>query len=150
MTVTGQNDTVTDPAHAYQITLNPTSSPDGNYNAKDAGTVNVVNVDNEPEVTITATTPTAAEPSTNGVFTVTRTGSTVGSLVVNYTVGGTATAGSDYTTLTGTVTIPNGSATATITVAVIDDPIADPGETVIVTLTPNAPVYTVKNPIRRR
>ena len=76
----------------------------------------------------------------------TRTGNTLANLTVNYTVGGTATAGSDYTTLSGSVIIPIGSATATITVAAIDDQIADPGETVIVTLTPNAPTYTVKIP----
>ena len=65
VTVTGQNDILTDPAHAYQITLNPTSSSDGNYSAKNAGTVNVVNVDNEPEVIISATTrrPTKAAPT---------------------------------------------------------------------------------------
>jgi uncharacterized repeat protein (TIGR01451 family) len=52
-------------------------------------------------------------------------------------VAGTATPGAanDYTTLTGTVTIPAGSTTATIDVAVLDDPIVEGTETVIVQLT---------------
>src|SRR5204863_14943 len=82
----------------------------------------------------TVTTPNASEPSTNGVFTVTRTGNTVAPLTVNYTVTGTATAGSDYTALSGSVTIPGGQASATITVAVLDDFVAEGPETVIVTL----------------
>jgi hypothetical protein len=96
-------------------------------------------------VTIAATTP-ASEPNVNGVFTVTRTGDIGAALTVNYTVGGTAAAGSDYVALSGSVTIPAGSATGTITVPVLDDDLAEGPETVIVTLTPNVPVYTVKNP----
>ena len=150
VTVTGQNDTVTDGAVGYQINLGPAGSTDPVYNGKLIAPVLLTNTDNEPEVTITATTPAASEPSTNGVFTVTRTGSTAGSLVVNYTVGGTANAGADYTALSGSVTIPNGASSAIITVAVIDYALAEGPETVIVTLTPNAPVYTVKSPTRRR
>ncbi len=47
----------------------------------------------------------------------------------------TATAGSDYTTLTGSVTINAGETFADITVAVLNDAIAEGTETVIVTLT---------------
>src|SRR6185295_7746495 len=102
--------------------------------------------DNEPEVRITATTPNAAEPNVNGVFTVTRTGNTNVALTVNYTVGGTATPGSDYTALSGSVTIPNNQSSATITVPVLDDALIESPETVIVTLTPGAPTYTVMSP----
>src|SRR5204862_2772236 len=104
---------------------------DSNYRAKSVPSVAVINDDNEPEVSIAATTPAASEPSTNGVFTVTRTGNTTGSLVVNYVVTGTATAGSDYTALSGTVTIPIGQASATITVPVLDDALVEGSETVI-------------------
>jgi hypothetical protein len=105
----------------------------------------VINDDNEPEVTIVATT-SGSEPGTNGVFTVSRTGATTAALTVNYTVAGTATAGGDYTALSGQVTIPIGASSAPITVPVLDDPIVEVPETVIVTLTPNLGVYTVSSP----
>ena len=47
-------------------------------------------------VTVAATNASASESSDPGTFTFTRTGSTGSSLVVNYTVNGTATSGTDY------------------------------------------------------
>ncbi len=47
---------------------------------------------------------------------------------------GTATAGSDYISLSGTVTIAAGSTTADIDVAVLDDVLVEGTETVVVTL----------------
>lgn len=95
--------------------------------------------DDEPIVTITAPDAAAGEVATGaanpGQFRVTRTGSTAEALVVNYTVSGTATSGSDYAdTLTGTVTIPAGATFAVFNVTVIDDALAETPETVIVTL----------------
>ena len=55
--------------------------------------------------------------------------------MVTYTVAGTATAGTDYTALTGTVTIPAGSLSAVIDVSVLDDALVEDSETVTVTLT---------------
>jgi len=54
---------------------------------------------------------------------------------VSYTVGGTASAGSDYSTLSGSVTVTAGNTTAVIPVAVQDDSIVEGTETVSVTLT---------------
>src|SRR5260370_25022199 len=48
--------------------------------------------------------------------------------------GRTATAGSDYTALSGTVTIAAGSTTADIDVAVLDDVMVEVTQTVVVTL----------------
>ncbi len=97
------------------------------------------NYDLRPTVTITATDNTATEnPLTTGYFTVTRTGSTTSALTVNYNVSGTATAGSDYNALSGSVTIPAGSTSATITVTPINDAAVESDETVIVTLTTNS------------
>ncbi|MEI8198161.1 MAG: LamG-like jellyroll fold domain-containing protein, partial [Phycisphaerae bacterium] len=101
---------------------------------------------------IAATTPAASETGpTNGVFTVTRQG-TSGNLTVNYAVAGSATNGVDYTTLTGTVTIPDGSSSATITVAPVNDTLVELTENVILSLSvgtgyvvgsPNAAVVTI-------
>jgi putative intracellular protease/amidase len=56
---------------------------------------------------------------------------------VNYTVGGTATDGSDCTALTGSITIPAGQASANVTVTPIDDTATENDETVTLTITPN-------------
>jgi hypothetical protein len=45
--------------------------------------------------------------------------------------GGTATAGSDYTLVSGTVTIPAGSVSGSYTINVINDALVEPSETVI-------------------
>ena len=100
----------------------------------------------KPSVTINATTPTATEAGpTNGMFTVARSGATAAALMVNYTVSGTATSGSDYAALSGTVTIPVGAASATITVAPVNDTLVEANETVIATLSASA-AYTVGSP----
>ena len=88
-----------------------------------------------PAVTITATDASAAEAAGNpGQFTVSRGTSGSTALAVNLTVGGTATNGTDYTTIPVTVTIPAGSVTATIAVTPVDDSAVEPSETVIVTV----------------
>jgi len=74
------------------------------------------------------------EDATAGEFTVYRTGNTASALTVDYTVSGDATSGTDYTALSGSVTIPGGDASATITVTPINDSTADDGEQVIVSI----------------
>ena len=83
-----------------------------------------------PEVTVTATDPDASEAGGTGAFTFSRTGDTAASLSVTYAVGGTATNGTDYALLSGTVTIPAGAATAVVALAPINDTIVEPAETV--------------------
>ncbi len=91
-----------------------------------------------PTVTIATTDSSAAEANREtGTFTVTRTGSTAAALTVNYTLSGTATNGSDYDSLTGSITIPAGQASATIVVRPTDDTAVDANESVIVTLAAN-------------
>ena len=56
-------------------------------------------------------------------------------VTVPYAVsGGSASNGSDYTLPAGTLTIPAGSLTGTITVALVDDALVEADETVVVTL----------------
>ena len=96
--------------------------------------------------TLDASLPTGIAPKFTWVgFTVTRTGSTAASLNVFYSVGGTAANGTDYTALPGSVTIPAGMSSATITVSVIDDTLVEGPETVIVTLIATAD-YLVGTP----
>ena len=94
-----------------------------------------------PTVTIAATTADAAEEGTvAGQFTVTLSETApVGGLTVAYSVAGTAAIdGSDYTALSGTVTIAEGATTATIDVTPVDDSAVEAAETVIVTLNADA------------
>ena len=97
-------------------------------------------------VIIVATDTTAAETGGNtGTFTITR-NDTTSAATVAYTVGGTATAGSDYTTLGGSVSFTAGQATATMNVLPLDDILYErTPETVIVTLA-QGPNYTLGYP----
>ena len=66
-------------------------------------------------------------------------------VTLRYAVGGTATAGSDYAGLSGTIPVSPGDTTATLAVSITDDGDAEPAETVILTLTADA-AYTVGTP----
>ena len=86
-------------------------------------------------------TANAAEPSTNGQFRITARGAGTGSVVVNYTISGTATSGTDFTALSGTTTLTlnNGLAvTSNISVVPLADTAAEEWETIILTITPSA------------
>ena len=107
-------------------------------------------LDNDSYIaTITATDDVAAEsPLNSGTFTVgLNTTNTTGSpMVINYTVGGTATPDSDYISLGSTISIGDGQESASITVTPINDSEVEAGlETVIVTLTTGSG-YTVGAP----
>ena len=110
---------------------------DGRLNAFRA----LTNVAPRPIVTVVATDASAAEAVTGsdpGTFTVTRTGPTTVDLTVNFTVTGTATNGADYIAIPGSVTIPAGETSVTVTVSPIDDLLAEASETVVLTLAANA------------
>ena len=70
-------------------------------------------------------------------------GATTAALTVNYTVGGTATAGSDYAAWPERRA--GGAAAATMTVTPVNDTAVEPDETVVVTLSASA-AYTVGAP----
>ena len=97
--------------------------------------------------TINATDPSASEnPLDSGSFTVSLNAVNNGDpLTVNYIVGGTATPGADYTAFSGTVIIPNGQQSASLTVTPVDDAEEEPVETVILTLS-SGTGYTVGEP----
>jgi hypothetical protein len=82
-------------------------------------------------------TADAAEPGTNGTFRISLPAGYTASAPVtaNYNITGTATAGADYTALSGTVIIPAGQNSVAVPVSVTDDQIIENTETVIMTLT---------------
>jgi hypothetical protein len=90
-----------------------------------------------PTVSVAATDATATEGAAGDglTFTFTRTGDLSQALTVDYTLGGTATAGVDYTApATQQITFAAGSATATLNIAVLDDATVESAETVVVTV----------------
>jgi alpha-tubulin suppressor-like RCC1 family protein len=89
-----------------------------------------------PIFTIAATTH-AAEPSTNGSFTLTRTGNLADAVEVFLSLSGNATSGVDFA-IPASVTIPAGDASASFPVTVIDDSALEGLEGVIITLTADA------------
>ncbi len=99
-----------------------------------------------PVVTVIATDSSASEAGPDaGTFTVSRSGSTAQALTVYYTRTGTAQNGVDYQTLPGSVTIPTGASSTTVTVTPIDDNQLEGDETVVVTLS-SSTGYTVGSP----
>jgi glucose/arabinose dehydrogenase len=95
-----------------------------------------------PTVTLAVAPSSALEDgATNIVYTFTRTGATDAALTVNYTIGGTATNGTDYATIGTSVVIPIGSATATVTINPTTDATIEGDETVSLTLASGS--YTI-------
>ncbi len=100
-----------------------------------------------PMVEVVASDAAAGEfgPNTARFSIVCVSGTNASPLTVNYTVGGTAVAGVDYTALSGSATIPAGAASATnILVVPLGDNLYANTETVTLTLTPSAN-YTLTN-----
>ncbi|MCB0466363.1 MAG: discoidin domain-containing protein, partial [Aequorivita sp.] len=102
----------------------------------------------DPQVTIEASDASASEnPLDTGTFTVSldAVNNNSGPLTVNYTIGGTASSGSDYNPLSGTVIIPVGQQTGFITVTPVNDLEIEPIETVALTLSSGSG-YTIGSP----
>jgi|GEM_PF-6509184 len=97
------------------------------------GDGSIVNTTAAPVVSIVSTTQ-ASEPNTNGLFTLNLTNPISTPTTVFYTVGGTASNGVDYQTITTSVVIPANTTSITIPVVVIDDTYVEPTESVIITL----------------
>lgn len=130
-------------------TVIATLSPNAVYAIGPGNTATITIGDNDapvPTVSVSATDAVASEPGTDtGKFTFTRTGLTTSPLIVFYSISGTATAGLDYTALSGSLTIPVGAATQVLNVLPIDDTLAELSETVVVTLKTDA-TYAVGSP----
>ncbi len=87
-------------------------------------------------VSVEATDAQASETGDAGLLTFTRTGSTAAALTVFYVVSGTATAGVDYVSPGLQVTIPAGSASATVAIQPLTDFLKESLETVQVNVAP--------------
>ncbi len=107
------------------------------YTLGASSTATVTIADDEQAVSLAVANDAAREGTADiGSITVVRTSTNLtAALIVLYAVTGTATAGTDYTALSGSITIPANAASATIAVVPKTDAAAEPIETVVVTLT---------------
>ncbi len=124
------------------ITLN---TADNGYSIL-SGAANISLLDNDaPPAVSVAAGVNAAEPATNGTFTLTlSTAAPAGGITVTYTLSGTAILNTDYTDPQGgTVTIAAGNSNATITLNVTDDPDAESPESINITLNTVTSPYTI-------
>ncbi|MCM4169329.1 hypothetical protein KCTC52924_00606 [Arenibacter antarcticus] len=142
-------DLAVEPNETFTVTLNTPSFGYVIGNQTAQGTI--VN-DDSYTASITATSPNATEnPVTSGVLDVRlNTPNTTGNdIVINYTdQGGTATSGSDYIPLSGTVSISPNQISSTITVTPINDTEVEANiETVFVALDPGSG-YSIGAPNR--
>ena len=135
------------------LTVTGVSSSAFEIGTPNSATVTIID-DDIFTATIVATDAAAAEntPATaTGTFTIDlgSPNTTGGPIVVTYNITGTATNGTDYTTIAASVSIPNGQQTRTVSIAPIDDLILEGTETVILTLTDSSPDYDLGGPASR-
>nr|NCR19845.1 hypothetical protein [Microcystis aeruginosa LL13-03] len=88
-----------------------------------------------PTITLAVSPASVTEDGTsNLIYTFTRTGSTTNPLTINYSIGGTATNGTDYASIPTSVIFAANSSTATVTVDPTPDTTVESNETVALTL----------------
>ena len=129
------DDSLIEGAEAVTLTLTGTSNGSIGLGTTISDTVTIAD-DDATTVSISATDASAAEPSDNGFFTVSLGAGLTSTTdtVIDMTVTGTATNGTDYAAIGTSVTIPAGSNSATIDVTVTNDTVVEGNETVVVTL----------------
>jgi hypothetical protein len=133
------------------INISLTSATNGYQLGTISASINLVENDPQPAVSVSAGT-NAAEPSTNGSFTISFNTPTTGVTTVNYAYTGTSTFNTDYAvaysagsvnsvTSSGTLTVPAGTNSILVTVTPIDDNDLEIPETIILTLSsPSSPL----------
>src|SRR5439155_781127 len=129
------DDNVVEPTETVSVTLSAITNGDSQIalGAANSATLNIA--DNDMAALSIATTRAGNESGPiNGLFTVSLTQASATDTVISYTVSGTAVSGSDFTPLSGSLTIPANHLSATIPVPVLDDTLVEPTETVSVTL----------------
>lgn len=102
--------------------------------------------DDVPAASITVAPASVTEDGpTNLVYTIALDAASASPITVNYTIGGTATNGTDYASIGTSVAFPAGSTSQTVVVNPNNDGTIEPNETVILTLAAGAG-YTVGTP----
>ncbi|HEU0009181.1 MAG TPA: Calx-beta domain-containing protein [Verrucomicrobiae bacterium] len=138
VTVTPINDALAEELETITLTITPAA---GYQVFAPSGSATIWMIDNEqPTLFVDAHVnnypPTIAENGAGAPFYISRTGSTVGAITVNYTLSGTAVNGTDYVFRSGTTNIAVGALGVDIPITPINDALAEGTETVTLTLAP--------------
>ncbi len=121
------------------------------------GTGTIVNDDSAGKLLFSSQTFTATEDTGSAVITVNRVDGASGTVTVNFaTSNGTATAGSDYTATSGTLTFLQGETSKTFSIPIANDNVLESSETLNLTLgnatggatlgTPSTATLTINTP----
>lgn len=134
--VTINEDLIVEGSEIANLGLSLVSNFGGQVTIGATGVQALTITDNDTATLALAKTNDGAEAatSTNPLFTITQSAVSSTDTVISYSVNGTATSGSDYTTLSGSATILAGNTTVDIAVPVINDSIVEPTETVGIAL----------------
>ena len=146
---TALQDTRREPGEALIVRLRPAAQ----YARGAVRSAHVVFTDDErasplPVVGVVATDPGVGEAGDAGEITLTRTGTTTAPLVVQFAIGGTATAGVDFVPLGSSATIPAGQRWVRLPVAAIDDALVEGAESLTVRVLPNAAYVVATSDVR--
>jgi M6 family metalloprotease-like protein len=128
------NDTLDEANETFTVTL---SSPTGGatLGSPSSATVTITDDDPTPTVQFSAASSSGSEATTPALMTVTLSAVSGQTVTVSYaTANVTATAGSDYTATSGTLTFNPGVTNQTISVPIINDTAVEDNETFTVTL----------------
>ncbi len=139
VTIDPTDDTDVEPDETIILTV--TDGANYNVGAPSLATGTITNDDVSADPTVSvAVSPASVNEDGSGAltYTFTRSGDATEALSVSYTVGGTATQGTDFPTQSGTVTIAANQTTATVTIDPTDDTDVEPDETIILTVTDGA------------
>ncbi|MGB8168786.1 MAG: Calx-beta domain-containing protein, partial [Chthoniobacteraceae bacterium] len=125
------NDALDEANETFTLTATRTAGNTSNASAVGTGTI----VDNDPTPSLTINDVTVNEAAGTATFTVTLSAASGQAVSVNYaTSNGTASAGSDYTSASGTLNFAAGVVSQTITVPILNDTLFEGSETFNVNL----------------
>lgn len=128
-----REDTLIEPNETVNLTL---STPTGAVLGSPTTAVITIR-DNDGHGSLQFDSPSYSVDESAGLatITVTRTGGSAGSVSVRFaTTNGTATAGSDFTSTSGTLTFNSGETIKTFSVAILNNTLSEPDETLTLTL----------------
>lgn len=133
VTITPIDDATLEGAETVILTL---TNPGGGYSIGTPSASISISDDETPNTVSVAAGTASAEPSTNGTFTLNLSApAPSGGVTVTYSFSGSATQGTDFTdALGGTITIPQGQSTGTITLTTINDQSQENDEIITITL----------------
>jgi hypothetical protein len=144
VTVAPLNDAIREDAESVILTIQP--DPAYTVDLQNSATV-IIRDDDSVNMISVSTTNAAVSEATPGQFYFSRAVSTASPVTVRYAVSGTATPGTDYTALPGTVVIAANTTGTFVNVTPLEDNIAEGTETVMVTLLPDnlpTPTYGIE------